>query len=345
VKLICIEEHAIDPAIERAAQPAVQREAPYLGLQNTRNVAAQPGTGDRPSLVEMAKAITLGTDLGDGRIRNMDEHGIDMQVMSYSSPAQLVPASQAATLARAANNRLAEAVKANPTRLSGFAALPWQIPQAAVDELDRAVTELGLKGVLIVGRPGETFLDDPKYAPVLQKLNDLRVPIYLHPGPPLPQVQQPYYGGLKPEVSAQFSLGGWGWHHEAGIQVVRLILSGAFERFPQLQVISGHWGEMVPFYLQRLDDTMPPNVTGLSTTITETYRNHVRVTPSGMFYRPHFEFIREVIGVDRLIWAVDYPYLTLEGTRKFLESLAITDDEAHRIAHRRVCDTNVGDGG
>jgi len=133
-----------------------------------------------------------------------------------------------------------------------------------------------------------------------------------------------------------FSLGGWGWHHEAGVHVLRLILSGVFERFPNLRVISGHWGEMVPFYLQRLDDVLPPTITGLSATITDIYRNNVWITPSGMFYRPHFEFIRAVIGLDRLIWSVDYPYLTLDGTRGFLESLAITEDEAHDIAHRNA---------
>ena len=336
MKLICIEEHAIDPVIENAAQPVLQLEAPYMALLNSGSVASQPRTGERPVVIEMAEARRLGTDLGGGRIADMDHHGIDMQVVSYTSPAQLVPKEQAVTLTRAANDRLAEAIAANPTRLSGFAVLPWQTPQAAADELDRAVAELGLKGVLIVGRPGDTFLDDPKYAPVLQKLSKLKVPLYVHPYHPLPQVQQPYYGGLAPEVTAQFSLGGWGWHHEAGIHVLRLILSGAFERFPNLQVVSGHWGEMVPFYLERLDSALPPTVTGLSTTITETYRNHVWVTPSGMFYRPNFEFIRDVIGLDRLIWSVDYPYLSLDGTRKFLESLSLTEDQAHKIAHRNA---------
>jgi uncharacterized protein len=336
VKLICIEEHATDLGIAQAAEPALQREAPYIWLQNSHNAAPQTRTADRPTVVDMAEVQKLAPDLGNGRIRNMDQHGIDMQVISYSSPAQLVPLEQSLALTRAANNRLAAAINANPTRLSGFAVLPWQVPHAAADELDRAITELGLKGVLIVGRPGATFLDDPRYTPVLQKLNDLQVPIYVHPFYPLPQVQQPYYGGLAPEVSAQFSLAGWGWHHEAGIHVLRLILSGIFERFPNLQVISGHWGEMVPFYLHRLDDMMPPRLTGLPATITDTYRQHVWVTPSGMFYLPHFEFIRDVIGLDRLIWAVDYPYLSLDGTRKFVENLPITDDQKHDVAHRNA---------
>jgi predicted TIM-barrel fold metal-dependent hydrolase len=299
MKLICIEEHAVDAAIAQAAQPVVQLEAPYLGLQSSRSAACQPGAGDRPSLVELGEAIRLGTDLGEGRIRNMDEHGIDMQIVSYSSPAQLVPPEQAVTLARAANDRLADAIRVNPTRLSGFATLPWQDPQAAVDELDRAVVDLGLKGVLIAGRPGRTFLDDARYAPVLRKLNDLGVPLYLHPFYPLPQVQEAYYGGFRPEVSAMFSIGGWGWHNEAGVHVLRLILAGVFDQFPNLQVISGHWGEMVPFYLQRLDDVMPPGVTGLTATINRrvsqprmghpqrhVLRATLRVHPKRHRYRP-----------------------------------------------------------
>jgi predicted TIM-barrel fold metal-dependent hydrolase len=256
-----------------------------------------------------------------------------MQVVSYGSLAQLAPASQAVDLTQAANNRLAEAIAANPARLSGFAVLPWQDPKAAAAELDRSVTELGLKGVLLLGRPGATFLDDPRYAPVLGKLNDLNVPLYAHPGIPLPDVQQAYYSGFSPEVTAQFSLTGWGWHHEAGIHVLRLILSGAFERYPGLQVISGHWGEMVPFFLQRLDDMLPSNLTGLSQTISETYRNHVWVTPSGLFDLPQFQFIHTVIGADRIIWSVDYPYLTLDGTLEFLGKLPVSEQDREKIAH------------
>lgn len=335
-RLICIEEHRVDTAIAEAAQPLLRREAPYMGLQSSREASAYARAVNRPSLVELTEAIALGTDLGEGRLKKMDEHGIDMQVVSYSSPVQFAPEALSVSLARAANDRLCAAVSAEPTRLAGFAALPWQSPQTAVDELDRAVTELGLKGVMIAGRPGGTFLDDERYTPVLGKLNDLGVPIYLHPFHPLPAVQQAYYAGLRPEVSAQFSLGAWGWHNEAGVHVLRLILSGVFERFPNLQVISGHWGEIVPFYLARIDDVLPPNVTGLSGSITDTYRNHVWVTPSGMFYEPQFDFIRSVVGVDRLIWAADYPYLTLDGTRNFFDNLPITDEERRKIAHRNA---------
>jgi uncharacterized protein len=112
-----------------------------------------------------------------------------------------------------------------------------------------------------------------------------------------------------------------------------MILSGTFEKFPDLQAISGHWGEMVPFYLQRMDDTIPQEATKLSHSITETYKAHVYVTPSGMLNFPHFEFIHQVIGADRILYSVDYPYLTLTGTREFLESLPISQTDKERIAH------------
>ena len=148
------------------------------------------------------------------------------------------------------------------------------------------------------------LMDSPNAA---SRVNDLSVPLYAHPGIPLPDIQQAYYTGFPPEVTAQFSLTGWGWHHEAGIDVLRLILSGTFGKYPGLQVISGHWGEMVPFYLHRLDDMLPPNLTGLSQTITEAYLNHVWVNPSGLFDLLHFQFIHTVIGADRIIWSLDYP--------------------------------------
>jgi predicted TIM-barrel fold metal-dependent hydrolase len=333
MRIICIEEHAIDLDIAKAAQPALQHEAPYIGLQSS---VPRPRLADRPSAVTMQEAVALGTDIGQGRIKAMDDHGIQMQVVSWISPAQLAPADQAVSLTGAANDRLAEAIRANPTRLSGFAVLPWQQPAAAAAELDRSVSDLGLKGALLAGRPGATFLDDPKYAPVLQKLSDLQVPLYVHPFTPLPQVHEAYYSGFSPLVSAEFSLSAWGWHNEAGIHVLRLILSGTFEKFPALQVISGHWGEMVPFYLQRLDDVMPPKVTGLSGTISEIYRRHVWVTPSGMFGLPHFEFIHKVVGADRIIWSVDYPFLTLDGTQEFLAGLTVSEDDKENMAHRNA---------
>ena len=157
--------------------------------------------------------------------------------------------------------------------------------------------------------------------------------LYVHPGPPMRQVQRPYYDGFAPEVTARLSLFGYGWHNEAGAQVVRLILAGVLDRHPKLRLISGHWGEMVPFMLQRMDDTMPPAATGLRRTISQTYREQVYVTPSGMLYLPQFTFCREVLGAERIMFAVDYPYLTMTGARRWLETLPVSEAERVLIAH------------
>jgi predicted TIM-barrel fold metal-dependent hydrolase len=290
-------------------------------------------TDNRPHLVSPKKAVAAAREIGAGRIAAMDQHRIDMQVLSFSSSPQLALASQSVGLTRAANDRLAASVHANPTRFAAFSTLPWQDPLMAAAELERTVNQLGMVGTLLMGRPGRTFLDDALYEPVLAKLNELKIPIYVHPGFPLPQVREPYYGGFDKEVSARLSMFGWGWHHEAGIQVIRMLLAGKFEQYPDLQVISGHWGEMVPFYLQRLDDTLPREVTNLPHSISETYKAHVYVTPSGMLNLPHFEFIHKVLGADRILYSVDYPYLTLTGAREFLESLPISQPDKEKIGH------------
>lgn len=336
MKIICVEEHAIDPAINKLTQPLLLDEAPYLVHQVSGKAISEPRDTHKPSRIRIADAAPMGMDLGAGRIGNMDAYGIDMQIVSFIAPIQLLPAQDAISLARAANDRLAKAADENPERLRGFAVLPWQDAQAAADELSRAVNELGFKGSLIVGRPGKSFLDHPRYFPVLKKLEELRVPLYVHPFFPAPDVYDTYYGGLSPMVSAEFALGGWGWHHEAGVHVLRLLLSGIFEKLPDLQLISGHWGEMVPFYLDRLDFVLTQKMTGFSSTISDIYRKNVWVTPSGMYDLAQFEFIHKVLGADRIIWSTDYPYLSMDGAREFLLGLPISEEEKRKIAHENA---------
>lgn len=334
MKLICVEEHVLDPAIGAASQSLVRAQAPYLPDWGSRVIDGQqvaaPG---RPHVVAPSESARKALDMGAARLADMDAAGIAMQVLSYGGFPQLLPAAQAIDLNRAANDKLATAAQAHPSRFAGFATLPWQAPEAAARELERAVKELGLKGALINGRPGETFLDDPRYAPILAAFDELNVPLYVHPGLPLPAVQAPYYGGLERELSARLSMFAWGWHNEAGIQVVRMLLAGVFDRYPGLQVISGHWGEMVPFFLQRLEDAIPQQASGLKRPIVQTYREHVHVSPSGMLTLPHFRFIHALMGAERILYSIDYPYQSLHGARDFIEGLPVGDTDKALIAH------------
>lgn len=337
MKIICVEEHTSDQDLLKAGQAKQKAEASYFTeVGSYFNGNPEDGDDKRPMTVDFQTSTKLLPDCDGSRLAHMDKHGIDMQVLSYSNPAQNAPADQQLQLTRQANDKLAESIRANPSRFGGFACLPWGHPEAAAEELDRSVKELGFVGALLLGRPGETFLDDAQFDVILAKLDQLRVPLYLHPGPPLPQVQQPYYGGLGTEVSARLSLFGWGWHNEAGVHLLRLILSKKFDQFPNLQVICGHWGEMVPFYLNRLDDSIPQAVSGLSRSITETFKQHVYVTPSGMMSLPQFEFIYKVVGADRILYSVDYPYLTLAGARRFLETLPVDQEDKEKIGHKNA---------
>jgi predicted TIM-barrel fold metal-dependent hydrolase len=334
MKLICVEEHVLDPAIGAATQALVLAQAPYLPGWGSRVLDGQRVADTRrPHVVAPQESARKALDMGAARLADMDAGGIDVQVLSYGGFAQMLPAAQSIELNRAANDRLAAATQLHPTRFAAFATLPWQAPEAAARELERTVKQLGFKGALINGRPGETFLDDARHEPILAALNELRVPLYVHPGLPLPAVQAPYYGGFERELAARLSMFAWGWHNEAGIQVVRMLLAGVFDRHPKLQVISGHWGEMVPFFLQRLEDSIPQEASGLQRPIVQTYREHVYVSPSGMLTMPHFQFVHALMGSERILYSIDYPYQSLDGARAFLSALAVSDAERSLIAH------------
>lgn len=318
MKFITIEEHIHYSQLAETTWPSLAKEAPYLGKASPAGLAYH-----------------VPSDTLKERISDMDAGEIDFQVLSYAAYPQLLPADEAVLAAKAANDDLAQLIQQYPDRLSGFATLPWSDPKAAAEELARAVRKLNLKGALIAGRPSSDaiFLDDLAYQPVLEMAAALNVPIYIHPGYPVPAVRDSYYSGLSELVSDRLSLFGWGWHAEAGIQILRMILSGVFDRNPNLQLIAGHWGEMIPFFLSRLDEALPREATGLPHTISAYFTNHVYVTPSGMFDWPHLQFILQVMGADRVIYSVDYPYINNDRAISFLQEAPISQIDKEKISH------------
>ena len=230
------------------------------------------------------------TDLAALRLRHMDESGIDMQVISHVLPTvALIPPSQDQDIATAANDQTAAATAAHPGRFAAFAALPMSDPQAAVAELRRAVNELGFVGALINGRANGTFLDAPAYRPLLQTAVDLDVPLYLHPGPPTATLREEHYIGLGPSVSYALATTGWGWHAETGLHALRLIAAGIFDQLPNLQIILGHMGEMIPFMLNRADEWLTPAArteNNLELSVAETFQRNFWITTSGNVLLP-----------------------------------------------------------
>jgi len=277
------------------------------------------------------------TDLGEGRLREMDASGIDMQVLSLSFPGvELFDPSDGSAMAKAVNDELAEAIKRHPDRFAGFAAIAPQAPEAAADELERAVTRLGMKGAVINGHIRGEYLDDRKYWVILERAQGLGVPLYLHPKMPGPEMIKPYltYPGL---ASAML-----GFSAEASLHAMRLILSGVFERYPRLKIILGHLGEALPFWLWRMDSRFeeekgdPASAAfykDFSRTPAEVFRENFYVTVSGMYWEPVLRFVCSVFGSGRIMFATDYPYESTGEAARFMETVRLEGNDAEKIAH------------
>jgi predicted TIM-barrel fold metal-dependent hydrolase len=213
-----------------------------------------------------------------------------------------------------------------------FANLALKDPGAAAAELERGVTELGCVGGFLNGTEGGAFLDDARFSPIFEAAQQLDVPLYLHPSPPQPAVRDAYFGGL-PERSAYFlSTAAWGWHAELGMHCLRLILAGVFDRFPTLRLIVGHMGENLPFSLIRAQDGLSPAVTGLQRSVSEYFLDHFVVTTSGYFTVPPLQCALDVLGVDRVLYSVDYPYRANTAGAELLRTAPVAPADLEKLA-------------
>ncbi len=280
------------------------------------------------------KLIPQLCDLGDKRIAEMDAAGIDMQIVSLTSPGvEQLAAAEAIELAAETNDFVAAAIKRHPTRFGGFAALPTAAPDKAVQELERRVRGQKFAGAVINGHNCGRYLDDKFYWPILECAEKLGVPIYLHPTRPPKPVIDASFSGFSPLVSDMLAGPGWGWHIETAVHVIRLILGGVFDRFPKLQIVVGHLGEGLPGMFRRLD-VMAPAVTKLERPVTSYLRENVHYTFSGFFFPPTFlALLLELGGVDRFMFSVDHPYQSMAAGRAFLEQLPVSAADKERIAH------------
>ena len=279
-------------------------------------------------------ATRLG-DLGDERIRLMDESGVDVQVLSLTAPGvQNLGPAEAGDAASRVNDLIASTVAARPDRFQGFATLPTPDPAAAARELERAVGQLGLEGAMIFGRTRDRNADAPEFAPIYEAATALRVPLYLHPQIPDRPVRDSYYSGLGDELDLNLAMGGIGWHYGTGLQLLRLILSGTFDRFPDLQIIAGHWGEVVLFYLERID-ILSSSAKKLKRPVADYFRSNVYVTPSGIFSQRYLRWAIEVVGIDRILFSTDYPYVYQDKNwaRTFLDESGLSVEDRTKIAH------------
>jgi uncharacterized protein len=320
MRTIALEEHCLTPAL--------------------REVLGEQTNPDYPSIAWSEAFEARLLDIGEGRIAEMDAGGIDMQVLSTVQPAlEHIDAARAVPVARAFNDAVAAAIGAHPDRFSGFAALPSADPAASASELQRAVGELGLIGAMVNGRTLDRFLDEEFFWPIFESAESLGVPLYLHPMPPPRAVYEHYFAGFGDEVSLALACGAYGWHVEIGLHSLRLMLAGVFDRFPKLVVIAGHMGEVLPFMIDRATRVLgsavalDPGSSSMELSPIEYFQRNFLITTSGFVTDPPLHCALELLGAERILFAVDHPFGNSELSRRALEQAAISEQDRELIAH------------
>ncbi|HEX4928796.1 MAG TPA: amidohydrolase family protein [Burkholderiales bacterium] len=267
--------------------------------------------------------------LGERRLADMDGSGIAKQLVFLTSPGvQVFDPATASALARETNDQLSDAVKKRPDRYAGLASIAPHDATNAVKEMERAVRTLGLKGAVVNSHTQGRYLDEPEFWPLFEAAQALDVPIYIHPNTPPPAMIAPFLPrGLDGAI--------YGFAVETGLHLLRIIVGGVFDRFPKLKIAVGHLGEGLPFWLFRLDfmhrsmvvSKRYPGAQPLARKPSDYLKENVWVTTSGMQWAPAIQFTQQVLGFDRVLYAMDYPYQFVPEEVKVTDELPITDQQ------------------
>ena len=281
-----------------------------------------------PNFIDYVKPRLM--DIGALRIEDMDKNGIDISVLSVTTPGVQMEPDTATAVKRAQqlNDLLAAQIELYPTRFAGFGTLALQDPAGAADELERCVKQLGMKGALINGHSNGEYLDDAKFFPVWERAEALGVPVYLHPADaPVPVSNEKDY----PEMASC----GWGWTPETAGHVLRLVYGGVFDRFPKTTVVLGHMGETLPYLLWRLDSRfkMMRHRYSIEKLPSEYIKSNIMVTTAGSFSNAPLICAMSELGADRVMFSVDYPYEYTQEAVEFIDNAPISDADREMICH------------
>jgi 5-carboxyvanillate decarboxylase len=328
VRLIAVEEHfLVGELLEAGLRFLASPDADGSGWREA-GAALEDADRDRRG------QLTL--DLGEGRIAAMDAAGVDLALLSISTVAnlQMLDPAEGTALARLANDRLADAVRSHPRRLAGLACIAPQDPEAAAAELERAVGGLGLAGVVINSHTRGEYLDAPRFSPIFEAAEAQDVPIYLHPSL-LPG------GAVAPYLDYGLMAAMWGYAADASLHALRIILAGTFDRYPRLRIVLGHLGEHIPFSLPRLDahhaQTHAKTTPHLKRRPSEYVADHVFVSTSGMNHAPaSIRFCVEQLGVERVMFAADYPFEDLDDEVAAFAAVPLSQAERTALAHENA---------
>jgi predicted TIM-barrel fold metal-dependent hydrolase len=319
MRTVALEEHFSAPALAKRIDPKI------ISSRGFRPRNLTPGAPNPMQLLP---------EIGETRLKSMDDAGITVQVLSNAGPAaDLLPGPDGVALARDINDHIKAAIARYPGRFAAFAALPLQSPDAAPVELARAVKELGFVGAMVNGTTAGRFLDHPSYDGLLAAAVELDVPIYIHPHLPPEPVRQAYYSELPAGAGRVLESAGWGWHSETAIHLLRLVVSGALDRHPRLRLIVGHMGEMLPVMMARIDEVFANDIQHLKRPISRAILDQVWLTTSGIFTEPPFLATLVTFGIDRIMFSVDYPYAPNRNGRAFLDRVSLSPDDMTKLTH------------
>jgi hypothetical protein len=319
MRVVALEEHFSVPSQVRRIDPDAIRR---------RGFRPRRAPTDRPNPLELL------SEIGEKRLKSMDDAGITMGVLSCTGAGpDLVPGPDGVAMAREQNDHLAAAIAKHPDRFAGFAALPLASPDACADELRRCVKDLRFLGALTNGTTDGRFLDHSSYDGLLAAAVELDVPIYIHPHLPPPVVQEAYYSGLPDGADRVLSTAGWGWHSEVAIQVLRMALAGTLDKHPKLKLIIGHMGEMLPVMLARIDEVAASDIGHLKRPVSRQILDQVWITTSGIFSQPPFIAALQTFGIDRIMFSIDYPFAPNAKGRKFLDEVALSPADMAKLTH------------
>ena len=282
-----------------------------------------------PEAVRAAELAARLRDFEGIRLAEMDAAGIDVQVLSHGSPStQRLAAADAVALTRRVNDRLHALVARRPDRFAAFAALPTAAPEEAADELERTA-RLGFKGAMLHGLADGIFLDDKRFWPIFARAEKLDLPIYLHPALPHPEVLRVYYADYMADFPL-FAQPAWGYTVETATTAIRLVLSGVFDKHPRLKFILGHLGESLPFLIWRITHTLArPGQMPVS--FRDMFCNHFSITTSGNFSDPALLCCVMELGIDRILFAVDWPFVMNEPAVRWMETVPLADEDKAKI--------------
>ncbi len=270
-------------------------------------------------------------DLEGERIQIMDQAGVDVHLLSLTSPGvQMFDTDTATSLATLANDRLAEVIKKHPARFAGLASFAPQDPKRAVKEIDRAITELKLNGVIVNSHTNGEYLDDRKYWPIFEALTALKSAIYIHPR------NMPDQCTFMTHADTSLAGALWGFQMETGVHAMRLIVSGVFDQFPDLKIVLGHMGEGLPYWPYRIDYMYHGYTRGhgkLKKRPSQYLQDNFVITTSGMFDHKVLKYCNEALGPENIIFAIDYPYQESVEAANFMNSSPLSEADNEKISH------------